>query len=52
MTLMKAKLPNGYDAMRFSVESTYVELPFGVHGTDKGYMSTTLAEKIASEVQI
>lgn len=48
---MGANLPDGYEAGHFSVESFYYNLPFGVHGTDKGYHSSYCAEKIVKQIQ-
>lgn len=50
LRLMDAQIPNGYDAARFAVESFYYELPFGVHGTDKGYHGLHVAERIVEQV--
>lgn len=52
LRLMNANLPNAYDAAFFSVESYYYGLPFGVHGTDKGYHSLHVAERIVSQIEL
>jgi hypothetical protein len=52
LRLMGAPLPNGYDAAFFSVESYYYGLPFGVHGTDKGYHNIHVAQKIVDQIEL
>lgn len=46
-----ANLPRTAIAATFSVESLYAEVPFGVHGTDKGYINDDLAEYIVSRAE-
>jgi hypothetical protein len=45
-----AAMPDLPTAVRFSVESLYTTHPFGVHGTDKYFHSTDVAEKITRAI--
>lgn len=49
--LLGAKLPDQQTATLFSVETFYLGKPFGVHGTNKYYMTDEVAEHIVSEIQ-
>jgi hypothetical protein len=51
LRMMGARLPDGYDAARFSVENEYFEQPFGLHGTDKAYLPLGVAEKIVRQIE-
>lgn len=44
-------LPKVSLAASFSVENMYVKLPYGIHGTDKDYLSDNLAEYIMSRAE-
>lgn len=45
-------LPEGDVAIRFSVESFYHELPFGMHGTNKFYISEECQRKIVNQIKL
>jgi hypothetical protein len=44
-------LPEGDEAIRFSVESFYHTLPFGMHGTNKFYISEECQRKIVEQIK-
>ena len=44
-------IPDQYTAAQFSVESFYYGLPFGVHGTNKGYHSLGVANQIVEQIK-
>jgi hypothetical protein len=48
---MGAAMPDMATACRFAVESLYSEHPVGVHGTDKCFHSTEIAEKITRAIR-